>query len=113
MPAFESGLLEAIDALEIAHIHSDDHLFAAEAKRTRAELQRFLAERGGWQPIQTAPRDGTHIDLWITTGDRGRRYADCAWDRERDAWDFGPTAMVSDAHTARPTHWRPIAGPPA
>ena len=31
-----------------------------------------------WQPIETAPKDGTVVDLWIGGEFAGRR-ADCAW----------------------------------
>ena len=41
----------------------------------------------GWQPIDTAPKDGTLVDLWIVTkSGQGDRYANCKW---QDPWGDG------------------------
>jgi hypothetical protein len=62
-----------------------------------------------WQPIETAPRDGTEIDLWAS----GRRWADCHWHLgewlrwQSDSVDEEPTHK----RIAFPTHWMPL--PPA
>ena len=72
---------------------------------------------GGWQPIETAPRDGREVDLWAS---RGFRYPDAAWDiveyadqdqQDHHGWvdsnthgsieEFGPY-----------THWMPQPSPP-
>lgn len=52
-----------------------------------------------WQPIETAPKDGTVIDLWYP--DFGR-LADQWYDAD-DGWFVAPN----------PTHWMPIPEPPA
>jgi hypothetical protein len=36
-----------------------------------------------WQPIETAPSDGTTIDLWVNMGDSHYRETDCHWDGSR------------------------------
>lgn len=84
-------------------------LTAAEA---RAMLEHVLAGSppppSGWQPIETAPKDG-HVVLVLLPssdipysafwGDKKRRQVD--WDRSwRMAWDH---SLIPDA----PTHWMP------
>lgn len=71
------------------------------------------AERAAWQPIETAPKDGTPADVWcvnhsaITTG-AGRvpecHFFDGRWHRYTD--DGG----TEEVHNA--THWRPPPSPP-
>jgi hypothetical protein len=95
-----------------------------------------------WQPIETAPRDGTRIDLWLVDekGD-GHREPDAYWvtDRyvddyrrsrgKRDGWfapnndydgmdgwcDQPPTANTHTGvvYFTQPTHWMPPPPPPA
>jgi len=111
MLALKSLLLEIIDALEIAHIHKDDYQFAAAADGARSRLSKLLSELDGWQPMYSAPLDGTQVDLWVIDGGGGRRWADCYWDRNLGAWLPGPTVRHGEAGTTRVTHWRAITGP--
>jgi len=79
--------------------------------------------RAGRQPIATAPKDGTVIDLWIdearvrscrwgkpghTCGEAGR-YCDSDWHSE-------PAGLVNTATNCTldeaPTHWMPLPEPP-
>jgi len=42
-----------------------------------------------WQPIETAPKDGTVIDLWVAyRNGEGERVPDAFW--TDDGFDFGP-----------------------
>lgn len=67
-----------------------------------------------WQPIDTAPLDGTFVDLWVS-GPRnaGCRIANC-WFRKKwledclDRGDLPAARMVGDT----PTHWMPIPDGP-
>lgn len=74
-------------------------------------------ERGHWQPIETAPKDGTPIDLWgvnhLHPQKTGRRATDVTWGpvrdwmgRERADWQHG---MAEDFE---PTHWQPLPSAP-
>lgn len=62
-----------------------------------------------WRQIETAPKNGTFVDLLF----RGNvRIADCIW--YRDAWwateQRDPSVCVSHG-LAQPTHWMPIPTP--
>jgi len=70
-----------------------------------------------WQPIETAPKDGTKIDLWgrnlLTWDKRGERIVNVAWGRvtnwlgrEGDDWQTGR------GEDFQPTHWMPLPDPP-
>lgn len=64
-----------------------------------------------WQPIETAPKDGTIIDLWVVEldcDDSGFRFADAYW--LEGAWvdDFEEV----DEAACRITHWMPRPEPP-
>ena len=58
-----------------------------------------------WQPIETAPKDGSDIDLWVEYKDRGARVPNCGW--YEGAWrhNFGRLMMPA-------THWMPLPDPP-
>jgi hypothetical protein len=63
-----------------------------------------------WQPIETAPKDGTRITLG-TTEYGGVVWNDCRWEkmtRKPDRWAsfIGPVPWT-------PTHWMPLPPPPA
>lgn len=59
----------------------------------------------GWQPIETAPRDGTFIDIWTASG---TRLTDCRYDVDGAAWNLYARYEARQI----PTHWMPIpAGP--
>ena len=58
-----------------------------------------------WQPIKTAPKDGTEIIVWM-----GRKDI-------RLGWYFAPSSntrgwMDQNSKTIRPTHWMPLPEPP-
>jgi hypothetical protein len=73
----------------------------------------------GWQSIETAPKDGTEIDVWAVNevGHGGMRIIGVKWDWITDwdgtayeGWtDMYPTRWGSKYH---PTHWMsPVAAP--
>lgn len=72
---------------------------------------------GQWQPIETAPKDGTEIDLWTACGER---VVSARWKTDgylAGNWVFwcmdgsGPTELERVHCTA--THWMPLPKPPA
>jgi hypothetical protein len=77
---------------------------AAKAWNTRAS---------GWLPIETAPRDGTDVDLWIKFEDIQMRLIDCWWCPDAQSWYHpdmcGEPSKLDDC---TPTHWMPIPKAP-
>lgn len=84
-----------------------------------------------WQPIETAPKDGTNIDLWMVRREYGTtetfdgcRIANCWWgkryygdsDEERsDEWvnrtaTWIEPVLFGEAYLI--THWMPLPEPP-
>lgn len=83
----------------------------------RSLIARIRAE-AEWQPIETAPKDGTRIDIWAINhslfNKPGSRIIDAYWGRvsdwmgrERDDWVGAASEHIE------PTHWRPLPAPPA
>ena len=78
-------------------------------KRDAASARAALSEAkaGGWQPIETAPKDGTSIlGYWL-----GGQH-DCAIHATkfiRGRW----WATNEDFPQREPTHWQPLPAPPA
>ncbi len=70
-----------------------------------------------WQPIETAPKDGTHVIVWPPTWDG---VTSCAyWDddkyakRPRPFWKRSDDLnRVSISRGKQPTHWMPNIEPP-
>ena len=78
----------------------------------------------GWEPIETAPKDGTIIDLW--SSEFGRQ-PDCFWGKRSHCcgedgqycdsdWHSEPEAWIDSAQNTQTfddiTHWRPLPASP-
>lgn len=66
-----------------------------------------------WQPIETAPRDGTPIlAFWRHGGDK-TRCSVIRWHKD-EWWTFASPGLHNlCAHTdTEPTHWMPLPPPP-
>lgn len=83
------------------------------------------AAASGWQPIETAPRDGTVIDIWADgeriadvywgkpdhcCGEMGQ-YCDSDWHREKPGW---VVCAINASYwgSKPPTHWQPLPAEP-
>jgi hypothetical protein len=62
----------------------------------------------GWQPVETAPKDGTVIDLWLPDG----RAPACRWGRNGWQIEFaempGSFESLVAARGDAATHWMPL-----
>jgi hypothetical protein len=66
-----------------------------------------------WQPIETAPKDGTKVDLWVNFQRSGwGRVADAYWNDEVRDWQLGGFNAVE--YDVRPeiSHWMPSPSGP-
>lgn len=72
---------------------------------------------GGWQPIETAPRDGTPVIV-------ARHMDEFGWIRGWARWaggdgfvsgwvSYGFDPVMGELGLAHPTHWQPLPAPPA
>jgi hypothetical protein len=65
-----------------------------------------------WQPIETAPKDGT--DIMVYVGVFEPDYAVAHWNGE--FWDMLPEELEADDYSrafGQPTHWMHLPEPPA
>ena len=94
--------LEAAEA-EVARLA----MFALETERRSTET---AGADEGWQPIETAPKDGTHILAYC---DRMKEVGEVMWSTSFGRW--GATWVIAGFNqpwASRPTHWRPLPAPP-
>jgi hypothetical protein len=72
-----------------------------------------------WQPIETAPKEGALIDLWVVASRQWRphgeasRVTDCRWLDGRwieYTYDGDDVPVENEHYTA--THWMPLPEPP-
>lgn len=79
------------------------------------------AELNGWQPIDSAPKDGSKIDLWVRIRpskmdepETFERFPGAWWDADRNDWKLGHlrwhAKFYADAHI--PVLWMPLPTPP-
>lgn len=80
----------------------------------KAHIAELEAERG-WQPIETAPKDGARVLLakfgWAEDMEGNNEYrlffsVSGSWWTERDYWTDGLEKLIP------PTHWMPLPAPP-
>lgn len=69
-----------------------------------------------WQPIESAPKDGTYIIVWPPTYEG---VASCAkWDEQKHHkkpkphWRRLDATHVWQSRIRTPTHWQPLPEPP-
>ena len=110
------GALEGFMSLDrqcLRDIYGSEFLGSVDAALSEAKA-------GGWQPIETAPKDGTPILGWsIEYGARETRsdtytpgspgFAQGLTDR----WWYWEEPKHNWASRWNPTHWQPLPAPPA
>jgi hypothetical protein len=69
-----------------------------------------------WQPIETAPKDGSYIVVWPPTWNKGVSCAKWNSDRfsakPRPYWQRLDAMQTTQSRLKTPTHWAPIPLPP-
>lgn len=93
-----------------AFVVPEDRFHAyAELDAAADELERLQAivERR-WQPIETAPKDGTTLLVWNPTWYQGKG-GQCVgvWFRPESKW-----YSIEITMSIQPTHWMPLPEPP-
>lgn len=72
---------------------------------------------GEWQPIETAAKDGTKIDVWAYWPEHGVSYrvTDASWTEYdgRGGWLLNGYVDYTYAYPPQVTHWRKRPTPPA
>ncbi len=71
-----------------------------------------------WQPIETAPLDGTSVLVWDGRSVSSARAFPNEWDNRGDecGWSWCPSENSFDSSPhgiGEPTHWMPLPEPPA
>ena len=69
---------------------------------------------GEWRPIETAPKDGSWVDLWayFPEHDLAKRVPSAKWDREVNNWRYSYWHFGQYKYPPTITHWQPIPAPP-
>ena len=98
-------LVERLVALIVEGATEGDYSKIDEARTAVTELVE-------WQPIETAPKDGSNV-LLLT--ERGNVFAPCVY-QEAGVISEDGFWLVWRSHdfdeVANPTHWRPLPAPP-
>lgn len=116
---------ELPDPVVEAHARSVERVIAALEALSRDELDALSAPSpdnpagsGAWRPIETAPKDGTEVDLWLAPlSEDGYPLTPCRLPNahfhcgEWLFWGGDPEiGWLSVDH--RVTHWMPVPSPP-
>lgn len=67
-----------------------------------------------WQIIETAPKDGTRIDLWNASWRESGEPIQGRWDKWENDWVADPPLIGTLGRAVSwedPTHWRPLTPP--
>lgn len=85
---------------------NDEYYELREQATQKAEAEAAAAwnQRGAWQPIETAPRDGTEILAW-----NGSERLILLWSDWLYGWTFNDDREILEGLV---THWQPLPSPP-
>lgn len=116
-------ILESLKtAKEISRRYGTARMLHVDIEDAIAEIERLRAAAAGagagaeWQPIETAPKDGTDVDLWGSLNKEPRhRITDCHW--HKGEWLVWGASGVDDEPHWMPvfcaSHWMPLPPAPA
>lgn len=131
--------IEPLSAEEVEGRYQDAKQYVGITKTTICELcesherLRDKLSKAGWQPIDTAPKDGTTVFVWTGKAEFPSRYEaswrlpnDREWEVNGSQWPdisegtFGPEpGWFADEYMVCkldgediPTHWKPLPAPP-
>jgi len=71
-----------------------------------------MVNKSQWQPIETAPRDGTNLWLFSGSDDPCQFVGFYADDPSGPYWAYAEQLVMDVAGQANPTHWMPLPPPP-
>ena len=125
VPIAKPLLFDLLDSYE-RHADKEHRLLSGlvESERELAEI-REAGTLACWQPIETAPKDGTLIDLWLPKS--RTRTTRCYWGRpqhacgenegycdacpDHDGWVDGEDFVLGYT-SEKPSHWMPMPAAP-
>lgn len=111
---FNQQALDLINAWEAGEYLHPAQKKAALQVAIRDALAQAHAEGLGWQPIETAPRDGICV-IVAAKGCAGTQFVCEAWfDDDTEQW-WQANTHPTDFHDGRvefPTYWMPLPPPP-
>ena len=102
--------MEPLSAEEVEKRYQDAKQYVGITKTTICELcesHERLRAKLDWLPIETAPKDGTCVDLWCA---EMLRLTNFRWYDEDNSWQNQWGELFKSLIT--PTHWMPIPAPP-
>lgn len=80
------------------------------------DLAQELEAMTEWQPIESAPKDGTDVDLWVSFYHSkkldGYRVPNAYFKDGRWHYDFCDEDYELDTTDCTITHWKPVTKPP-
>lgn len=65
-----------------------------------------------WKPIDTAPRDGTAILVFVPSKFDAGSVLPAAWADDDEEWQTVGCVYPDESYDVHPTHWMPIPAPP-
>lgn len=105
--AYIVGHLEAYAAQQNSELLTNCEKLKAENERLKQQL--------AWQPIETAPKDETDVDLWVEIDDLQYRVTNAFYCPDEQCW-WGPNeyyeAVKLEKQGLKILYWKPVIKPP-